>query len=126
MNVQVLIQGHQRLPATKPFAVTQPKQLAIVSGSVFWQFLGERLRDEREPNSLGIRILVDGNPVPGGEAMIGKIEPGRYGSVVPIFVPLTLALGPHTLELRNTHTLPEHSNVSYGDNHYYSVVLLEY
>jgi hypothetical protein len=108
MNVQVLIQGHQRLPATKPFAVTQPKQL------------------EREPNSLGIRILVDGNPVPGGEAMIGKIEPGRYGSVVPIFVPLTLALGPHTLELRNTHTLPEHSNVSYGDNHYYSVVLLEY
>jgi hypothetical protein len=126
MNVQVLIQGPQHLPATRTFNVTQPKQLAIVSGSVYWQFMGERLRDQREPNALGIRILVDGGPVAGGEAMIGKIEPGRYGSVVPTFVPLTLAPGQHTLELRNVHTLPEGRNVSYGDNHYYSVVLLEY
>jgi hypothetical protein len=75
-------------------------------------------RDQREPNALGIQILVDGSAVGGGEAMIGKIEPGRYGSVVPAFAPLELPLGQHTLGLKNWHTLPEGSNVSYGGNHY--------
>jgi hypothetical protein len=117
MNVQMLIQGHQELPATRTFTVTQPKQLLIVSGSVYWQIRDPR-RDQREPNALGIQILVDGSAVGGGEAMIGKIEPGRYGSVVPAFAPLELPLGQHTLGLKNWHTLPEGSNVSYGGNHY--------
>jgi len=125
MNVQVLLQGHQQIPATINFSVTQEKQLLIVSGSVYWQIQDPK-QGQHEPNALGIQVLVDGSAVNGGDAMIGKIEPGRYGSVVPSFVPLSLTAGQHRLEFKNWHTLPTGSNVFYGSNHYYSVVLLEY
>lgn len=107
MAVQLILQQAGPLPITTTFnAVSDAEMYLEVNGSVWATY---------ENVIAGIEIWLDGKPLT--RALIFSNAPATHRTVVPAYIPVTLAPGPHTLKLATST-----SGVS-DSNDFYTAVL---
>lgn len=93
MPIQTIINQSGPLPITATFASpTNAPATIFISGSVWSQ---------TTDTMIGIAILLDGQQI--GTAQIFSNGNTTHRAVVPVFIPVDLAFGAHTLELTTTN-----------------------
>jgi len=110
MAVQVLI-GNQKGPLPIKASFMAPGDMPMyleVQGSVWTQSTNQM---------IGIQIAVDGNVL--GTANLFSNAPSTHRTVVPVYLPIKLAQGSHTIELS---VAPNTTTVS-DFNDFYTAVL---
>ena len=110
MSVQVLI-GNQKGPLPIQASFMAPGDFPMyleVQGSVWTQTANQL---------IAIQVTVDGNVV--GTANIFSNGPSTHRAVVPVYLPIKLTQGSHTVQLR---VAPNTSTVS-DSNDFYTAVL---
>jgi hypothetical protein len=109
MPVQVIVSQPGPLPITVNFkAVSDAPIYLELNGSVWTQSANQM---------IGIQVAIDGGPI--GKALIFSNAASTHRTVVPIFIPLQLQFGQHSVTLS---ALPNSTTVS-DQNDYYTVVL---
>src|SRR5690349_2234932 len=100
MAVQLILQQAGPLPITATFnSIGDSPMYLEVNGSVWTQ----------TPNvMIGIDVQIDGQAV--GTAMIFSNGPSTHRAVVPVYIPVTLAPGPHKLTLSASGNTVSDSN----------------
>lgn len=112
MAVQVLI-GNQKGPLPIQATFMAPGDMPMnleVTGSVWTQTAN---------NMIGIQIAIDGNVV--GTANIFSNGNATHRAVVPVYLPVKLAQGSHTIQLSaapNTSTVSDYNDFYTAVLHY--------
>jgi hypothetical protein len=89
MPIQVLLSQPGPLPITTNFKTLSDARVYLeVNGSVWTQSAN---------SMIGIQVAIDGAAV--GTAQIFSNTPSTHRAVVPVFIPLQLAFGQHSITL---------------------------
>ena len=92
LPIQTIINQSGPLPITTPFvSPTDAPAALFVSGSVWSQFTN---------TMIGIAIILDGQQI--GAAQIFSNGTATHRAVVPVFIPIDISIGNHTLSLNVT------------------------
>ncbi|HJT67299.1 MAG TPA: hypothetical protein VJ749_12645 [Pyrinomonadaceae bacterium] len=104
MAVQLILQQAGPLPITATFnSIGDAPMYLEVNGSVWTQ----------TPNvMIGIDVQIDGQTL--GTAMIFSNGTSTHRAVVPVYLPVTLAAGPHKLTLSASANSISDSNDNYA------------
>jgi hypothetical protein len=109
MPLQVLLSQQGPLPITAKFKAPSDATVYLeVNGSVWTQSANAM---------IGIQVAIDGKPA--GTAQIFSNAASTHRTVVPLYVPLQLAFGEHSITL----SAPQGSTTVSDKNDFYAAVI---